>query len=106
MKTYQDVVKAAIDGRIYCYCVYAWKDNLKKLGFRWSPGLKLWYIHIYDFTEDIYNKTQEIRFTNNTTIGNLDYYYVYYMSKTDIEERAKNPTVTQTKKNDFSTYAF
>ena len=108
MNSYEEIKEHAVEGLIYCHCVYSWKDNLKKLGFKWSPKYKLWYIPVSNFTNDIYEQTQVIRFTNQTSIGPLHYYYVYYMSKYDISKYdiKQEPNKTHGKKHDFSTYAF
>ena len=113
MNSYEGIKEQAVEGLIYCHCVYSWKDNLKKLGFKWSPKYKLWYIPVSNFTNDIYEQTQVIRFTNHTSIGPLHYYYVYYMSKYDMSnydiskyDIKQEPPKIQGKKSDFSKYAF
>ena len=67
--------------KIFCHCVYEFNDKLKKIGFKWDASFKLWHINYDRLTYDSYIKTRVIRFTNYTTIGILNYFYVYYKSK-------------------------
>ena len=78
-----------VDGKVYCHCVYEYKDKLKQLGFRWEQEVKLWYILEKKFTYDIFKQSQEIRYSNETTTGKIDYYYVYYKTKDDVINNRK-----------------
>ena len=53
-------------------------SHLKVLGFKWDPIIKSWYIDKNKFTKDIYEKSKKVRYANNTSIGTVYYYYVYY----------------------------
>ena len=76
-----------LNGIIYCHCLFEWKDNIKKLGFRWFDKLKLWYIQAEKFTNEIYQETKTPRFSNNTSSGVLHYYYVHYCTSGDIRTK-------------------
>jgi hypothetical protein len=69
--------------RVYCHCVYEWKDDLKALGFLWDPLYKLWYIQKSTFTDAIYRKTKTPRYVGKTK----NYFYVHYYGKEMLEER-------------------
>ena len=71
--------KCCVNGGYYCYCVYEWKDNLKKLGFKWDPPVRRWYIPKQKFHKELYYATQEIRYVSHTTGGTMYYYFVYYV---------------------------
>ena len=73
-----------INGKYYCHCVYEFKDRLKAMGkFKFEPSTKLWYLMENDFTHDIFNKTHVVRYTNHTTIGAINYYFVYWITSKD-----------------------
>jgi len=79
------------DFKLYCSCSFKDKEQLKNLGFRWSPDVKLWYIqpieykniksshgykceYIYNFDELKYNeliKIKSLNFVNHDYIKNL-----------------------------------
>ena len=84
---YETIKADAFAGVIYCHCLFSWKDNLKRLGFKWLPKLKLWYINEEMFTYEIYQETMKPRFTNNTSTGVQHYYYVHYCTSQDIKSR-------------------
>ena len=86
MEKYEDVKTQSIDNKIFCYCTYEFKDTIKRLGFRWDNNLKLWYIPKKKFTKDVFRKSRKVRFRNFTTVGTLDYFYVYYKSKDEIND--------------------
>lgn len=90
MENYEDVKTQAHNGNIFCFCQYERKDIVKNLGFKFDGNLKLWYLPVDKFTEDIFKASQIIRFINNTTVGQLKYYYVYYKSINDIKEFHKS----------------
>lgn len=73
-----------VDGNIYVSCVFGFKDELKKEGFKWDNDRKLWYISSNKLTKEIYDKTRKVRFANNTSIGVIKYYFVNYVYKKDI----------------------
>ena len=73
---YRSIQKNNINDKIYCHCTFDFKDEVKKLGFKWDKNMKLWYITKNDLTYEKYIRTQKIRYTNFTTIGALNYYYV------------------------------
>jgi hypothetical protein len=85
MSSYEEAFKSSIDDKIYCHCVFEFKDDLKKLGFVWVPALKKWMISKNKFNEDIYNKSQKVRYSKQTSIGIHNYFYVHYISKFDRE---------------------
>lgn len=84
-ETFEDVNKNAFKNFIYCHCVFEWKDNLKQLGFKWDPDLKLWRIAKHLFTQDIYNKSRAIRFEK----PEKKYYFVHYYSVSGIKKKQK-----------------
>ena len=47
------------------------------------------YITKNDLTYEKYIRTQKIRYTNFTTIGALNYYYVYYQTRQDMMSKVK-----------------
>jgi hypothetical protein len=59
METFENAKNNAIDGKIYCHCIYEYKDSIKQLGFKWNAYLKLWYIPAIKFTQDLYDKAKE-----------------------------------------------
>lgn len=74
-----------LNGKIYCHCVYEYKDKLKNLGFKFDPQFKKWWIQKEKFTEDIFNRSQTIRFYRKASGGtHLRYYYVYYIEKKEL----------------------
>jgi hypothetical protein len=79
--------------------VYEFKDNIKKLGFKWQPKLKLWYITLNKFTYEVYTETMKPRFINNTSSGTKYYYYVYYCTQEDIDNRNLNNAVVEEKQD-------
>ena len=90
MQDYEDIKVGAINQTIYCHCMYEFKDNVKKLGFKWQPKLKLWYITLNKFTYHVYTETMKPRYINNTSSGVKYYYYVHYCTPEDIDEREKD----------------
>ena len=68
----QDLLDAKHNDNIYCRCKYEWKDNLKKLGFKWKAEIKKWYIPIDKFTKELYEKTQVTKFINYNDERNND----------------------------------
>jgi hypothetical protein len=82
----QNTDKYTFNNKLYCHCVFEFKDKLKNLGFKWDNVVKKWYIEKNKFTLDIYEKSSEIRFTTYTTIGPCHYYYVFYQEKNKIQE--------------------
>jgi hypothetical protein len=101
MSSFNEVFESSIDNKIYCHCVFEFKDEIKKLGFRWVPDVKKWMIPIDKFNEDIYIKSQKVRYTNNTSAGLCEYFYVYYITKfnkSDVE------TITNFNKNKKKEY--
>ncbi len=81
---FKDLCKQSGD-RIYCHCVYEWKDNLKELGFKWDPDYKLWYISKDVCTDEIYQKTKTPRFVGKVK----NYFYVHYYTKDMLVDRKK-----------------
>jgi len=90
MESYEKVMKESVNGKIYCHCVYQWKDKLKALGFKWDGSTKLWWIPKDKLTREIYDNTCTVRYSNKTSIGRLDYYYVHYIGGADAVALAKN----------------
>ncbi len=87
---YETIKADAFNGVVYCHCLYLWKDNLKKLGFKWQPKLKLWYIKAENFSFEMYKETMTPRFVNHTTSGTMYYYYVFYYTSEAIKSRLSN----------------
>ena len=110
METYESIKQQAFFGNIYCNCVFKWKNNIKKLGFKWDPKVKHWFIPEKRFTQAIHDATKEIRFVNDTTAGQSKYYYVNYLRKKDIEEEFADlklsPTSTSTSTSTSTKYLF
>ena len=84
--TYENVMNQSYNNRIYCSCVFEFKDEIKKLGFKWDPNKKLWWIEAEKLSPDILNKTLKVRFSNSTSIGILKYYFVNYQFKCDVQK--------------------
>lgn len=87
---YSCVAAQVKNERIYCHCVFEFKNELKKLGFKWDPINKLWYIEKNKFTEDVFNRSMKVRFANRTTIGLLKYYYVFYKRLDELADLKEN----------------
>lgn len=71
---------------IRCQCIFEFKDKLKELGFKWDPETKLWYINKDKFTFEIFKETKKVRFSNNTSAGILNYYYVHYKTQKEVSD--------------------
>ncbi len=105
MNLYDDIKIQSYGGYIYCSCLFTWKNNLKKLGFIWDTDFKLWKISENKFTENIYRESRVIRYANRTSIGITYYYNVYYKTKHEINNIAKNIKTVNTKIN-YKEYLF
>ena len=89
------------EGNIYCNCVYDWKENIKKLGFKWNPKYKKWYIPIGELTPEVYGRTLKFRFCNYTTAGPLYYFYVNYESTENMKTYVKE-TIEKAKETEIN----
>jgi len=101
MSSFKKVVESSIDNKIYCHCVFDFKDEIKKLGFRWVPEVKKWMIPVDKFNEDIYNNSQKVRYTNYTTAGPCEYYFVYYVTKFNKEDVETITKFNKDKKKEY-----
>ena len=79
---YKAIIKHDIDNKIFCFCVYEFKDTLKELGFTWNSHYRLWNIEKEKFTKDLLEKCLKVRYKNN----NNYYYYVYFQNRDNIEQ--------------------
>ncbi len=98
----QDLLDAKHNDNIYCRCKYEWKDNLKKLGFKWKAEIKKWYIPVDKFTKELYEKTQVTKFINYTSprgtwMGTCYKYVFYFLSQEEKEilDNYKDETQTE-----------
>ncbi len=57
---YRYMKTQSVDGDIYCIGNYQYKDRIRQLGYKYNPGLRLFYISENKFTEELYNKTCKI----------------------------------------------
>jgi hypothetical protein len=69
-----------IDGRLYVYCPFSYKDEIKKHSFRWDPNIKTWYIEKGRLNENTIN------FINKLKYNNGNYYFIYIKRRTEIEK--------------------
>lgn len=90
------------DKKIYCHCVFKFKDTLKTLGFTYDGKYKAWYIKANEFNKDIFSKTQELRYMNNTTTGPVYYYYVYYKKKDELINHIEKKDKIQDEKKEIN----
>ena len=90
MENYDEILANEANGKIYCGCVFEFKDELKKLGFKWDSINKLWWIEKDKFTKDIFNKSMKVRFLNKTTIGDIKYYFTFYKTKNELKDLKEN----------------
>ena len=86
MEDYENVKKQVFNGNIYCFCRYERKDIVKNLGFKFDGDLKLWYLPEKNFSKQIFEASRIIRFENNTTVGVLKYFHVYYKTINEIKK--------------------
>ena len=86
---FNKVVGNSVGDKIYCHCDFEFKDEIKKHGFKWCPKYKLWCVNKESLTFNIYKLTQKVRFTDFTTIGAVNYYYVYYQTRQDMMNKVK-----------------
>jgi hypothetical protein len=90
-QSYSGVLNYEINNKIYCYCLFEFKDEIKKMGFKWDPSIKLWFINKESLTVDIFNKSRKIK---NIDYSYSDYrkeplktvhYFVYYLDMENIK---------------------
>lgn len=91
--TLDQIKNEEIDGNIYCYCLYEFKDELKKLGFKWDPYYRLWCIPKKSLTDEKFKKSKKVKYANRTTIGILNYYYVYYKYAHEVIDNSLNDNI-------------
>ena len=97
---YEKVKSNSYNEHIYCSCRWRWKEKLKKLGFRWSSEIKLWYIPEKYFTEELYEKTQEVFDENESA---FEEFFVIYKPKSYVEELVKR---FPSRSNKYDQYLF
>ena len=85
--------KCELDGNIYIFCRYDYKETAKNNGFKWSPLYKLWYIPSDKLTEDVMKFIYTVKYANKTTNGDILYYHVYLQRKEEVLERLNNMSV-------------
>jgi len=88
-KYYDRIRNNTVEGNVYCSCVFSFKDDLKKLGFKFDKKTKWWCINKEKLTSDVYCNSLKERFTNHSSVGVEYYRYVQYKSKDDYNERLK-----------------
>lgn len=87
---YTRIINDAYDFFVYCHCDYSWKEEVKEAGFTWYPKLKLWRIRADKFSFGGYEHIMAPKYTNNTSIGEIHYYYVHFISSADIQSKLNN----------------
>jgi len=91
LEWYNRIADNAFQGKIYCHCVYEWKDEIKKLGFKWDGHIKLWYIPKKDFNKALYDKSKkQVSMKNKTTGEAYERPITSYLTEEEVVDRIRN----------------